>query len=96
MVTFENPNPTDTEQELFRYAGFYKIEDNENCLRYVTIHTDIRDNFPKKIEIEPEYIEYDTSITFFHMSETVDAVGSFDGKLINLINARMKELGWEL
>lgn len=96
MKVFENYNPTDTECELFQYAGFYKVEDNEDFLRYVPIHVNTKDGFPKQIETESKYIEYETSITFFRTSETVDAIGSFDGKLIKLISARMKELDWQI
>lgn len=96
MEVFENKKPTETERELFQYAGFYKVESNEHRLRYVPIHVNTKDGFPKRVETEPKYIEYKTSITFFNTSETIDIVGSFDGKLIKLIGNRMKELGWQI
>ena len=98
MKIFENQNPTATECELFHYAGFYKVEDNKESgiLRYVPIHVNTKGEFPKRIETEAKYVEDETSITFFYKSETVDAIGSFDGKLINLITARMKELDWQI
>ena len=93
MLVFENKNATNTEKEMYRYGGFYKIEDDDNHTRYVPVHTDmVDDNFPDKVEVEKNCVEYDTEIIFYHMAETVKCAGMFDGWMIGLIQSRMAEL----
>lgn len=102
IISLKNETPTDTEIKLFHYAGFYKVEDTKEYSKYVPVYVVnyrqlVQDNeFPKTIEIEKQYVDYTTGITFYHSSETVEAVGNFDGKLIGLINDRIKELGWHI
>ena len=97
MLIFENHNPTDTEIELFRYAGFYRIENDEQHIRYVPVHTKTAVKpFPDILGVEEKDVEYEVSITFYHTSETIEAVGDFDGRLLNLMAARMEELGWKI
>lgn len=94
MLIFENHSPTKAEIELFSYAGFYKIEDDAEHSKYSPIHTDIKDSFPKMVKVNPESVEYDTFIVFYHKSETIEGKGTFDGKLLNLMTDRMDELGY--
>lgn len=94
MKTFKNRTPSSTEQELSKYAGFYKIEENDELSRYVPIHMDIKYSFPKQIEVEEEQIEYETEIIFYHIPQTVKCIGMFDDRIIKLIKARMAELCW--
>ena len=95
-LKFENSNPTETEKLLFRYYGFYLIESTDNSMKYAPIHTDGNgDNFPDVIEnISSEMIEWDNSIIFNLMSETVRLSSYFDIDGIILIQKRMEELGY--
>ena len=92
---FKNPDPTPTEQEMFRYAGFYKIEDDMNHTRYVPVHTEKHDTFPAKVDTDQVPVEYSTEIVFYHMAETTKIKGMFDSYMLNLIQERMKELKWK-
>lgn len=93
MVKLKNPYPTETERKLFAYGGFYLVDGNGEHLRYMPVHTaGTYDGYPEELEVGEEYIEHGTSITFHRMSGTVMAEGMFDGELINLIGARLKEL----
>lgn len=96
MLIFENHDPTETEKEMFRYGGFYKIIDNEEFSRYALVHVNNRESFPERLKVEPQQVEYDKRIIFYRKSETVEGYGTFDDRLLDLMTVRMKELGWEI
>lgn len=93
-LSFENGYPTETEKLLFRYYGLYLVESTEYSMKYAPIHTEGKnDNFPTVIEnIESEMIEWDNSIVFDLMSETVRMNSCLDLDGIILIQKRMEEL----
>lgn len=93
-LSFENADPTETEKLLFRYYGLYLVESTEYSMKYAPIHTEGKNNnFPTVIEnIESEMIEWDNSIVFDLMSETVCMNSCLDLDGIILIQKRMEEL----
>lgn len=104
LLTFKNENPTETEKELYLYAGFYVIEDhggiNEDLrhIKYAVCYTDesMRKEFPKEISILQENVNYKDTISFKSDCEIIKITGFIDTKLLNLITKRAEELGWHM
>ena len=96
-MTFENHNPTDIEKLLFKYNGLYLVKKNEHSLIYAPVH--IENNFkrfPYVLEnIEQEMIEWENSIVFDCMSETVFINSFHDIDTLSLIVKRMEELAFK-
>lgn len=93
----ENKNPTNVEKHLYKYAGLYLIESNEDCLKYAPIHIGDTNTFPNVInDIEEDLIEYDSMIIFDKLSETVSLNGFYDIDMICLIRQRMEELHFNM
>lgn len=95
MVRLENKSPSKAEEKLFLYAGFYKVEDDEQHTRYVPVHMDKPENFPTVLEVDNAQIDRTTGITFYHMAQTVRCIGMFDATIIDLIQDHIVELEWE-
>lgn len=103
---YENQNPTEAEQLLWKYAGFYPITKTKTELAGITTEHDFivyalmknkNDNlseYPKEIIIEDEMIDYDQTITFDATAGTMNVSGFVDSNLLNLILMRAKELGF--
>lgn len=91
MQIFTNPNATNAEKELFLHAGFYKTKEDTYHSKYVKIQTNKTDKFPDTVTVKS--IEHEMTITFYHMTKEIKCVGIFDAKTLELIQARMKELG---
>ncbi|MBQ8300816.1 MAG: hypothetical protein IJX57_02485 [Clostridia bacterium] len=97
IIRLHNNNPTETEIKMFSYLNLYRIENNDDIVRYAPIRF-IEANyseFPLRLEIEEEDIEYQEVIIFDKTSKTVNFTSShnydMDG-IIFIIN-RMHELG---
>lgn len=95
MRVLKNHNPTNAERRLFEYAGFYKTEESETCSKYMPIHTDTKNGFPKEVEVSDDDIEHGSEIIFYHQSEMMNCTGTFDKVLIGLIQDRMAEMDWK-
>lgn len=95
MTRLENENPSKAEEKLFLYAGFYKVEDDEQHTRYVPVHMDKPDSFSRTLEVDDTQLDWTTGITFYHMAQTVRCIGMFDATIIDLIQDRIVELEWE-
>lgn len=96
MLTFKNSNPTETEKKLYLYAGLYLIEKNEFHATYAVCYTDSpkRKVFPMEINIEEKHIDHNSMIIFDSVSEQVKIKGYIDEKILQLVQDRIKELGW--
>lgn len=98
-MRLQNNNPTETEKLMFKYYGLYLISASENGLKYAPVHADehLKNEFPYTInDIGEDYIEWENSIYFDHLSETASLKGFFDVDEIILIEKRMKELGYSV
>lgn len=95
MARLENKNPSKAEQKLFRHAGFYKVEDDEQHTRYIPVCVDKPEQFPETLDLEDSQLDWTTGITFYHMTKTVRCIGMFDATIIDLIQDRIVELEWE-
>lgn len=97
MVNLENLKPTETEKLLFHYYGLYLIKTDEWITEYAPVHVEkTSDIFPLTINnINEEMIEWNNSITFDSMSETVIIKSFYDLDAIVLIAQRMEELGFK-
>lgn len=106
MITLRNTTPTETEKQMYLYAGFYVIE-KDYCevngnktdvpyIKYAVCYTggNLRETFPAEINIEKKHINYNEIITFNAMSEEMEIKGRIDTKILQLIEERAKELGW--
>lgn len=96
MLRLENQHPTETEKLLFEYLGLYLVEINEWTMKYAPVHTESAyKEFPVVIDnIEPKMIEWENSIVFDKMSETVYIKSYYDIDTISLVFNRMEELGF--
>lgn len=96
MLTFTNSNPTETEKKMYLYAGFYLIEKTKFHSIYAVCYTDSseRKMFPMKINIEEKRIDHDSMIIFDPVSEQVKIKGYVDAEVLQLVQDRIKELGW--
>ena len=93
-----NYDPTEAEIEMFKISNLYKIEENEEHIRYAAISSDkIYTEFPSKIVLGTHaQIDYDTSIVFYKMVNSVGMKGLwFDIDEMIVIIKRMKELKFD-
>lgn len=98
MFTFENKSPTEIEEKMFCYNGYYLIERTEDNLLYAICHVE-RDkltSFPTEINIDREKIDFDSTIEFSLLCEMIKINGWIDNIMLNLIAERTKELGFRV
>ena len=94
-MLIKNTNATDTEKQLYKYAGLYLIESSEDCLKYAPVHNGNMDIFPAFIDVEQDYIEYENMIVFDKLSECVKLNSWYDIDIFDLIYKRMEELNFK-
>lgn len=95
MEHFENPNPTETEQVMFYYAGLYLVKKTSNIYMYAPVHPENTEEFPYTLDIDTNLIKRKDCLVFELMSETVCIPEYYDMDLILLIVKRMEELGFQ-
>lgn len=97
-MNLSNWEPSQTEIEMFKYAGLYLFEKTEDSLTYLPIHIDSYPEFETEIkDIDVGAIEFDNYIKFDLASQTVQFIGNqfFDRQLLDLIVKRSEELGFK-
>lgn len=98
QMNLSNWEPSQTEIEMFKYAGLYLFEKTEDSLTYLPIHIDSYPEFETEIkDIDVGAIEFDNYIKFDFASQTVQFIGNqfFDRQLLALIDKRSEELGFK-
>lgn len=99
LIKLSNPNPSEAEKKLFLTAGYYCVDRGDGQfepLKYVVLH--FKENpktFPNQVEIEKTSIDYDSSIIFDTMTETVKITRYLDMDHISIVLDRMNELGFK-
>lgn len=105
-IKLKNRNPTKAEKEMFRRYALYPVEDTDiftidkkgaqKYIRYAVCHTaKARKDYPAKIRIAENRIDYKQSVTFCSSSEWIQITGFVDLYLLELIKERAKELGFK-
>lgn len=98
-MKLQNKNPTRTEKLLFKYYGLYLIHSTSDFIKYVPIHVNeySKKNFPQTIAfLDEKQIEWESSVEFNNLSETVSIKCDLDIDGVLLIAERMKELGYRV
>ena len=99
LIKLSNPNPSEAEKKLFLTAGYYCIDRGDGQfepLKYVVLHFKKNPKtFPNQVEIEKKFIDYDSSIIFDTMTETVKITRYLDIDHISFVLERMNELGFK-
>ncbi len=108
IIKLGNPNPTEAEKQLFLTAGYYCIDEggitvnnNETEFKQVTyavlhgLDSESRKTFPQHVEIDNKGIDYESTIVFDTLSETVKISDYLDIDHISFVIQRMNELGFK-
>ena len=98
QMNLSNWEPSQTEIEMFKYAGLYLFEKTDDSITYLHIHIDSYPEFETEIkDIDVGAIEFDNYIKFDLASQTVQFIGNqfFDRQLLDLIGKRSEELGFK-
>ena len=83
------PDNSTVDMSSYRYVVCY-TSDN---LRYAELPDGVRQYiFPEKIDIDDEAINYDDSICFDGLTETVKVSGYMDSEFLDLLMQRLKEI----
>ena len=101
IVHLENRNPTKIEKALFKYAGYYVVDIDSAygspVIKYAVCHPEEGvDKFLESIEIDTADIEYENTITFECLSESIIIHGNVDIYMMYWIVERARELGWKM
>lgn len=97
LIRFENEHPTETEKQLFAYAGLYRVKyEDGSRVRYIPVHPNLSEGFPYLFEVDQEHVEWENGVAFDTCSETLFFGNGFDCDLyvLTLLCRRAEELGF--
>lgn len=89
-----NKEPTQIEKAMFEKYGLYLVFKDKHIYKYAPVHLKNGYVYSPIIEVENDMVEWEHSIVFDTLAETVRLNGFYDFMGIDIIRERMKELNF--